>query len=185
MPYDPTPLPQRVASSYIQLSQVAVDLNDISDTLGKCIHDINEFLKRLNLGVVAWVPIQQDEGIPGESWFWKDEIGYSKVGPIWGICLRKVQGDYQHPDDDEIESWFFNDAPRALRISAIDKIPDLLEKLSKEAAETTKRIGEKLAKAEEVLTSIMEADNAASKVRKVTPRQSKVHYATAPTTEAK
>ena len=41
----------------------------------------------------------------------------------------------------------FNDAPRELRVQAVKRIPDLLDRLSKDAVETTTRITEK---AEEV-----------------------------------
>ena len=31
--------------------------------------------------------------------------------------------NYNYPDDENIEEWLFGDAPRALRLQAIDKLP--------------------------------------------------------------
>ena len=155
MPTDETPLPQRVASSYSQLFAAAKELNSISDELGKSISEIDFALKKLNLGVSVWTQIRGNEGGPNqETWFWTEEIGYAKVGANWGICLRKITGDYNYPDQEDVESWLFNDAPRTLRISAIGKIPELLEKLSVEAVKTTEKIRAKLDEAQAVAKAV-------------------------------
>jgi hypothetical protein len=154
MPTDETPLAQRASSSFAQLTLAAKELNSISDELGKPISDIDIALKKLNLGVSVWVSIKKEEGGPNESWFWSEDIGYAKVGANWGICLRKLAGDYQDPDAEQEELWLFNDAPRALRISAIEKVPDLLEKLSNEAAKTTERIRARLSDAQAVAKAV-------------------------------
>jgi hypothetical protein len=153
------PLAQRVSDSFAQLTSAAKELNSISDELGKPISEIDIALKKLNLGVSVWVPIGKDDGSPNESWYWSEDIGYSKVGANWGICLRKVAGDHQQPDYDHEESWLFNDAPRTLRISAIEKIPDLLEKLSNEAARTTENIRARLSDAQAVANAVKGAAN--------------------------
>ena len=54
-----------------------------------------------------------------------------------------------------IEEWLFNDGPRAMRISAIDKIPDLLERLVKAADKTTKKVQEKTSQALELAAAIL------------------------------
>lgn len=160
MTNDQTPLPERVAQYYSELSAASKDLNSISDELGKPIAEIDVALKRLNLGVAVWVPIQKEDGVPDESWYWSEDIGYAKIGANWGICLRKVTGDYQRQDCDErVESWLFNDAPRTLRISAIEKIPDLIERLSKAALETTEAIRERLSVAQAVAEAVKGAAN--------------------------
>ena len=162
MTIDEAALPERVANSFSSLTAAARELNSISDELGKPITEIDTALRKLNLGVTVWVPISKDDGGPNESWYWSEDIGYSKVGPNWGICLRKVAGDYQAPDHDQEEFWLFNDAPRTLRISAIEKIPDLLEKLSKEAAKTTEKLRARLDEAQAVAKAV---NGAASKPR--------------------
>jgi hypothetical protein len=56
-----------------------------------------------------------------------------------------VEGNHRHPDRETTEAWLFGDAPRALRLEAVDKIPDLLEKLSEQAAFAIQKIHAKLA----------------------------------------
>jgi len=154
MPSDGESLTQRVQASYQQLSAVATDLNAVSDELGKSINELDFALKKLNLGVSVWVPIRSGDGMPEDSSYWSEDIGYAKVAGKWGIALRTVHGDYSNPDWDRIEEWTFNDAPRLLRLSAIEKVPELLEKLSKEASETTKKIKARLAEAQEVASAV-------------------------------
>jgi hypothetical protein len=141
-------LVQRVESSYRQLSAVASDLNSVSDELGKSISELDSALKKLNLGITVWVAIRGGTS-PDEMEFWGEDLGYGKVDGKWGIALRTVSGNQNYPDDD-VEQWLFNDAPRSLRLSAIGKVPELLEKLSEEASETAKKIRGKLAETQEV-----------------------------------
>jgi len=160
MSIDKTSLAQRVANHYSLLSDAAKDLNSVSDELGKPISDVDNALKKLNLGVAVWVPIRHDDGSPDESWYRSEDIGYAKIGANWGICLRKANGDYQRPDEDQLEErWLFNDAPRTLRMSAIEKIPELLEKLSDEAVATAKQIRARLAEVQAVADAVKAVAN--------------------------
>jgi hypothetical protein len=61
------------------------------------------------------------------------------------------------PDQDHVEQWLFSDAPRKLRLSAIEKLPDMLKRLSEDAVETTNKIKSKLAEAKEVATAVKTA----------------------------
>jgi hypothetical protein len=151
-----TPLLERVASYYSQLSTVAADLNAVSDELGKSIAVIDNALQRLNLGITTWVTIQSGEGDQGmgDYSYWSRDIGYAKVDGKWGISLRKVDGDHHIPCDPTTEEWRFNDAPRALRLEAIDKIPELLETLSKDAVKTTKDVRARLDEAKAVAEAV-------------------------------
>jgi hypothetical protein len=80
------------------------------------------------------------------------------------VSLRKVDGDYISPEDAAIEEWPFNEAPRALRLEAIDKIPDLLEKLSNDAVRTTKDIRAKLGEAQAVAEAVKRAASRTTRV---------------------
>jgi len=149
MPSSEGSLIQRVESSYRQLSAVATDLNFVSDELGKSILELDSALKNLNLGITVWVKLRGgDSGY--ELDYWSEDLGYGKVGGKWGIALRTVSGNHNYPDEETIETWLFNEAPRVLRLSAIGKVPELLEKLSKEASETATQIRGKLAEAQEL-----------------------------------
>jgi len=157
-------LKDRVESSYRQLSAVAADLNNVSDEMGKSIGELDSALKKLSLGIEVWVELRAGEGIhPEDMEFWSEDLGYAKVGGKWGVALRTVAGQYNYPDEESVEKWLFNDAPRSLRLSAIGKIPELLEKLSKEAVETTNKIKAKLADAQQVAAVVKEAVKAPKK----------------------
>ena len=146
-------LAERVQASYLQLSAVASDLNSVSDQLGKSIAEIDDALKKLNLGVSVWVTIEGTEDPP---YYWTDDLGYSKIDGKWGIALRAVKGNYAE-DEERAEAWLFNDAPRPLRLSAVSKLPNLLRKLSEEAAETTKKIKSSLKEAQQVVVALKTA----------------------------
>jgi hypothetical protein len=40
-----------------------------------------------------------------------------------------TNGNVRHPEQDEVDIWFFNDAPRFIKTKAVDKLPDLIEGL--------------------------------------------------------
>jgi hypothetical protein len=149
-------LSARVSSSYSELSSVATELNAISDALGKAVSDIDEGLKKLNLGVTAWVRVDSAyRNSPQDGCYEIEEIGYAKISGKWGIALRTRRGDDNYRNDAEgIEEWLFNDAPRASRVMAIEKIPELLNKLNEEAAKVTKELQAKLADAEAVASAV-------------------------------
>jgi hypothetical protein len=163
MPDEEIPLLERVASYYKQLSTVAADLNAVSDELGKSIAEIDAALKKLNLGIATWVTIRGDDESPYNDLYWSRDIGYAKVNSKWGISLRTINGQCSDPDRSVTEEWLFNDAPRSLRLEAIDKIPELLEKLSQEAVRTTKDIRARLSEAQAVADVVKGAS-------KITPR---------------
>ena len=165
------PLLERVASYYSQLSTVAADLNAVSDELGKSISEIDAALKKLNLGITTWVTIRESQEYYCDgSPFWRWSIGYAKVEGKWGISLSKVDGDLSNQDESNNEEWLFNDAPRSLRLEAIDKIPELLEKLSQEAVKTTKNIRARLGEAQAVAEAVKGAANGPARIQ---PRVSK------------
>ena len=157
MPSNEGSLSERVASSFRQLSAVASDLNSVSDELGKPIAELDVALKKLNLGVEVWVQLRGGDDMPDDPSYWSEDIGYAKVSGKWGISLRTVFGNYNWPDQETVENWLFNDAPRSMRLLGIGKIPELLEKLSSEAAETTNKIKGKLAEAHQVAAVVKEA----------------------------
>lgn len=154
---DPTPLSEAVSASFRELTSVASALNEISDALGRAVSDIDEGLKRLNLGVSVWVHIYYDPSdLPEDPYYRIDELGYAKVGGKWGTALRTTIGNEltRTDEDDTVETYLFNEAPRALRLKAIDKIPALLKALTDESAKVTKELEAKLADAQAVAAAI-------------------------------
>lgn len=161
-------LAQKVQVCYLELSAIAFDLNGISDELGKSITEIDSAIKKLNLGVSVWAEITSQENLPFYS---SEEIGYAKIGGKWGIALRTVQGCHVEEDADKIEAWLFNDAPRSLRLAAIEKLPDMLRKLSAAAAETTKNLTSKLAEAQEIAAAVRNAADRAERAVVIGPKR--------------
>jgi hypothetical protein len=152
MPTSNENLTEKVQTSYRQLAVAATNLNVVSDALGTVVAELDSALKKLSLGIPCWVYVC---GKPSDGPFYNFyQVGYDKVGGKWAIALRRVWGNDQEPERDESEEWAFNDAPRWLRIDAIDKIPDLFVELTKQANETTNRLGSKLSKAKELATAI-------------------------------
>jgi hypothetical protein len=147
---------ERVQSSYRKLFEVASALNKVSDALGQMIAELDLALKKLNLGITIWVQLKGN--VDQETLDYSTEdLGYAKVRGKWGIALRTFSQNYHYPEDAEREEWPFNDAPRQLRLSAIEKIPELLEKLSEQAAQTTEEICCKVAETEELVTAVKTA----------------------------
>ena len=134
----------RVENSFKQLSNAAQTLHTASDDLRKVIRQLDASLKKLGLGFPAWVQIS---GSSDETTYWNRDLGYARVGGKWGLALRDVTGNHLDHDDDSEEVWAFNDAPRAMRIEAVNKIPDLLERLLQQTEETTKKLQSKIAMA--------------------------------------
>jgi hypothetical protein len=156
MSSDSSTLFERVSSSFSKLSSAAKDLNNVSDELGRAISTIDLVLQRLNLGVPSWVVV-----VSGDDRFdcdyWSRDIGYAKISGRWGIALRARSGDNRFPEDEASEMWVFNDAPRWQRIEALEKIPDLLEQLIKDAETTTKTLKGKIDHAKQLAEAFEQA----------------------------
>ena len=129
---------QRIQNVFKQLSLAAVGLNGASDGLADAILMLDDTLKRLNLGVSAWVTVSGNDDQDG-NW-WSRDLGYTRIGDKWGIALKSASGHYGNPDGDSVEKWLFSDAPRWMRIESVGKIPDMLEALLKQAEDTTQKI---------------------------------------------
>jgi hypothetical protein len=133
---------KNVSASFKKLSSTAAKLNAISDSLSSQIEQIDTSLKRLNLGVIAWVKIQADCDEDG-NWF-KEELGYTKVGNRWCVAIKTASGMQGDPNGPDTSFWAFADAPRQLRIRAIEHIPALIENLCTEADSMIKQLEPKV-----------------------------------------
>lgn len=129
---------EKVQTDFQALSVVASSLNSASDELSKVITVLDEALRKLNLGLTAWVDFDSHSIEPGQ--FDDEQIGYSKVNGKWGIALQRVWGDTRDNDFDMEGPWLFNDAPREMRLKSVDAIPKLIEALSNAASEMTKKV---------------------------------------------
>ena len=150
------PLQKQIHSSYEQLASAAQKLNTVSNKLGTSISKVESVLCRLNVGVPAWVTAKTCHSEDGL--FYKlEEIGYDKIRKDWCLAIRLRSGHEDGPDDESIEVWPFNEAPRRLRIGAVVMLPQLLDELTKEAQKTTEKIQAKLEIADQFADLFLDA----------------------------
>ncbi len=142
---------ERVQNSYKQLCLAAADLNTATDELGRAISVWDAALKKLNLGLSAWVELSSGENHP---FWWDRSLGYTKLKDAWGIALRTRSGDHNEPAEDSEETWAYNEASRWMRIEGLARLPDLIDALLKQAQDTTKTIKGKMAQAYELAKAI-------------------------------
>ncbi|MBL0161605.1 MAG: hypothetical protein IPP47_31755 [Bryobacterales bacterium] len=57
-------------------------------------------------------------------------------------------------EESKVEEYAFNDAPRRLRLAAVDYIPELLEALVEAAAKATERISRKTAEVQQLVAAV-------------------------------
>lgn len=147
---------QNIHDNFTILSAIASELNVASDELTKQISILDEALKKLNIGLTVWVtfcdhsPADRDE-------YDLEQIGYTKVQGRWGISLRHIWGMLGDADGGEDGPWLFNDAPRDMRIRCVERIPDVMAELSKEALTATKRIQGKTKEVRDLAAAITSA----------------------------
>ena len=151
----------RISASYKQLTAAATELNAVSDELGKFVTALDVALRKLNLGIATWLRLESRED--GSGNYTKRDLGYAKIGSKWGIALRTMSGNHNSLEESNVEEWLFNDAPRALRIESVEKLPDLFESLVKEADAATRQIRTKTHHAQQLATALNEQSEAANR----------------------
>jgi hypothetical protein len=155
MPTKPAkPLPERVNTSLKQLAESASRLNETSDEFALTIVAIDTALKSLNLGTTAWYEYAKSSD--NEGGYSSRYVGYAKINGKWGLALSTVSG-YINYSEDEVDQWSFNEAPRWMRIEAVDHIPDLLDELIKQTEKLTTDLQTKKAQASELAKTIIAA----------------------------
>jgi uncharacterized phage infection (PIP) family protein YhgE len=149
----------KIQTQFQNLTSVANSLNTASDELTKVVSVLDEALKKLNVGLEAWVTFSK----------WSDEhrscaeqVGYCKLNGKWGIAIQRLTTwtEAIGQDEDDLDGpWHFNEAARDIRLEAVDKLPELIEELGKQALHTTKKVQEKTNQVRELATAITEITN--------------------------
>jgi hypothetical protein len=152
---------EKIQTHFKALSSVAPTLNAASDELTQAVAVLDENLKKLNVGLNAWVTFRSRAAHPSlsDEEYDVDQIGYGKVDGKWGIALRHIWGNYALEEFGGEGPWLFNDAPRELRLLGVDKIPELIEALGKEASETTKKVRETTKQVHDLAAAVAEVTN--------------------------
>jgi hypothetical protein len=147
------PPSDRIARSFKELTESAARLNEASDELAKAVAPVDAALKKLNLGIVVWHRYAGDHDEHSGD-YWSHRIGYAKIDGKWGLAISTAAGNALYEDEADVEEWLFNDAPRALRIEAIDYIPELLDSLVMEANKLATDLLTKTQKAHQLAKTI-------------------------------
>lgn len=152
---------EKIQTHFKTLSSLAPTLNIASNELTKAVTVLDEALKSLNVGLSAWVTFRSRAVHPSlrDEEYDDDQIGYSKVDGKWGIALRHIWGNYALEEFGGEGPWLFNDAPRELRLLGVEKIPELIEALSKEASETTQKVRETTKQVHDLAAAVAEVTN--------------------------
>jgi len=132
-------LVRRLQDSYRQLPVVATSLNTESDKLNASATRLESLLKKHPIGVSSWVSFDQSGSVDGNGYS-SDDVGFAKINGKWGLAIRTVSGDVRNPDGEECQLWAFSESPRRLRVRAVSKFPELLEKLIKDGTEMVKEV---------------------------------------------
>ena len=146
-------LAKRVQDSYRKIPAVAESLNSVSDNLNSSAKRVEAILKKHPLGVASWVKFTDSRTHDGMVYYY-EQVGFAKINGKWSLAIRTVDGNVR--DDDDIESWPFNEAPRGLRVKAVNKLPDLLEQLVKDGNEMIQEVTGQV-KAVDFLADALEA----------------------------
>jgi hypothetical protein len=143
----------RMAAAFQRLLTSSKELNAASDALAQQIGPVDDAIRSLNVGVRTWVTHTHLDQ-PDDT-FYEEYLSYEKFLGRWGLVIGTRTGA-QGGDWDEVtgERWHFNDAPRDLRIGAIDALPELVEKLVVNADKITKQITAKTPAARELAEAV-------------------------------
>jgi hypothetical protein len=114
------------------LSATAAELNSETDRLNASILALEAALKKLGIGITSWYEYEKSFSADGLSYS-MESIGYTKLNGKWMLALMTRDG-HEAAEEDRYEIWPLIESPRHLRIKALKHIPELLDKLNKDAS---------------------------------------------------
>jgi len=138
-----------------QLSSVSQDLNEASNELSEQIKSIEAALACRKLGVRAWVEMrrrpEREPASDGRVYEFTrvDSLGYDKHQGKWGLLVVSYYEETFDPSDFE-DAKLLRDAPRELRMAAVDLLPKLIQKIGEEASKLAKDVARKAEEAKSI-----------------------------------
>lgn len=135
-----------------QLSAASQHLNEASNKLTEQIKEIENSLASHNLGVIAWIELRRvREHVDDQSQdvYRIESLGYSKKNGKWGLYVSSEIQEFEY-----CEVWLLRDAPRDLRILAVDAFPKLLEQMVRRAKELATEVANKTDRAKALAHSL-------------------------------
>jgi hypothetical protein len=145
----------KLQTSYQNLATASKTLNTVSDQFSEAIKSLDAALNKLSPGVSAWVEIKVSPHEEQATLINSEKLGFAKTHGVWGLCIW--QGVRNLIDDEDVKTkewWRFNDAPRTVRLRAIERIPELLAELAKQAESAAKEITAGAEIAQEMLQAV-------------------------------
>jgi hypothetical protein len=124
-----------------ELISLSQDLNKASDALSQQIARAESALNEVKLGVWAWVKIRSTYRPESDLSINRkpaaltevEYLGYGKHRGKW--CLLYSTEYEEYPDEDFRSVVPLREAPRQERIDAVEKLPELIRQLEKNAKE--------------------------------------------------
>jgi hypothetical protein len=86
-----------------------------------------------------------------------EQVGYDKIHGKWDLAIKTGTERRDMGECISEEAWLFGEAPRNLRISAIERIPQLLEGLAQKASDMTQDIQQKIGEVQVLVATIKTA----------------------------
>jgi hypothetical protein len=146
----------KVQSTLKKLASVSHSLNQASDLVTSRIAEVESALREYKLGVEAGTDIQKwyEEGqFTDGSWYRlrrTRRLAYGKKNGKWGLLTYIIA-----EESDEYEEFaFLREAPRDVRLAAIDKLPEVLEALVEKAVQTTQEATKKAETAGQIASGL-------------------------------
>jgi hypothetical protein len=145
---------RRIQDSFRNIPTLATSLNNVSDSLNNSARRIEAVLKKHALGVTSWVKFPDKSPRDGMTYHY-EQVGFTKINGRWSLAIRTVDGDEVNGDKN-VETWPFNEAPRGLRVKAVNSLPELVVQLEKDGNEMIQEVTEQV-KAVDLLADALEA----------------------------
>jgi hypothetical protein len=147
-----------VQTNLEKLASAAKTINELSDQLTQEISQIESVVNDLNLGIDTNVRIDSWSDEEGNSGLWR--LAYGKMAGKWGFFVEYLsEWPGRGPDSETYETWLFKDSPRAQRLKAVEKIPDLLGALVQKSAELAEAVTKKVKYAKDLSDSVRKKGN--------------------------
>jgi hypothetical protein len=134
------------------LSSVSDSLNKASDLLTARISEVEAALQRYRLGIDAWVPLAEFSNGPVNPALIQ-ELGYGRYGGKWGLLVVEYYDDAEGPED-EVKQTLLRESSRDIRLAAVDKLPDLIQKIVQEAQKVAEEAALKAEKTRQIAASL-------------------------------
>ena len=132
---------EQITELLSELQKSAQQLNEASDSINEIISSIEKQIIDSKVGLERWVRLNATE--PTEVYDYNrnkfiqreaTDVGFAKLEDGWALAVRTVTYETAEGEEDPVVNYGtperLSRAPRALRIDALEKMPDLIKSLT-------------------------------------------------------